>query len=175
MKEKILKNREPYYWPISRIVEEYELISKSKSKLSSGQRSAVEHIYIQKAHKGILPAQKEAFKAQMEFAAACAEGLVRKLCVALKLPFIMSDFTLIIDEAEIGEIVNYMASYKGAFIGWIKIFLNGEIYNAKYYVEKQGKKEESAGVATLGNRPSGKEVARAIHDKDDNSKGKENL
>jgi hypothetical protein len=169
------KSQEPYYWPLSRIIEEYNLIQNSASKLSSNQRRAVVGIYKQKQDKGLLPGQMEVFNVQMQYAAAAAEGLVIKLCQTLKIPIDLSSFCLVIDHSTIGEFVNYLVSYKGDFAGWIKVFLEGETYNAKYYVEEQKEKEKPGRVATFGAGPSGKRIAKAIADKGNNSKREEEV
>lgn len=166
----MLKNQQPYYWPISRIVEEYELILKSECKLSSGQRRVVKAIYEQKLNKGLIPGQKEVFAAEMEAAILSAQGVVEKLRKELKMPGVpLSDFTLMMENPEPGQIANFMLSYKGDFLGWIIVTKENEIYNAKYYVKNP---QKQTGASSFGPGPQKEDVKRGANDQGNNTESK---
>lgn len=163
------KDREPYHWPVSRIVAEHELILKKECKLSSNQRRAVEYIYNQHLHKGTLPGQKEVFGKEMEGAILAAEGVVLKLREQFKRPNEpLSSFTLVMEEPEPGQVANFMLSHKGDFLGWIIVHRENQTYKAKYYVENP---KEQAGVKKIGPGPQKADVKRGDNDQGDSAQG----
>ena len=169
----MLKNRQPYYWPISRIVEEYELILKSECKLPSGQRRVIKTIYEQKLKKGLIPGQKEAFTGEMNTITSVVRVLVDRIREGLNMPGVaITDFTLVTELPQPGEVGRFYLAYKGDFLGWIIVYKVNQTYNAKYYVEdpeKQGRAQET------GPDTEKKSAERGSNDKDDNPGSKEEV
>ena len=133
------KNQEPYYWPLSKIIEEHALIVAHTSKLSTGQRNAVKHIYKQKAAKGLLPGQKERFMEELTACHKAAAGAVKELCRSLGMDpdkVVMSNFSLVLDEPKGLEAARYLLSFSGSFLGWITVERDSNTYIAKYYAEE---------------------------------------
>ena len=134
-----LKHEEPYYWDVNRIVEEYELIQEKKSKLSSRQRQTVVHIYNEKKKRGQLPAQKIALMKEAEECNKALAGALKKLLEKLGAPDnqnVVSQFTIIVVPPDGDEIMNYQILFKGAFIGWVKVYRGGDEYMATYSTSK---------------------------------------